>query len=125
MDKILPVELRGLARAFTVSLILCLLSAAVVYFSGLSEALLTSLGKIILIIGVFCGSCYVTKEYGSKGLVRGLSMGIMFFILMLIATLIFNSSLISFKTFLYTLLICLASGALGGIFGIGLSDNSI
>ena len=52
-------------------------------------------------------------------------MGLVFFILMLIATFIFNSSLIGFKTFIYTLGLCVVAGGLGGILGIGLSDQAI
>ncbi|MDD2586806.1 MAG: TIGR04086 family membrane protein [Syntrophomonadaceae bacterium] len=125
MDKKIPVELSGLGSAAALSLILCLLSATIIYCTSLSEALLGSVGKIILIIAVFWGGCYVSKAHGSKGLVRGINMGIVFFILMLAATLIFNAALINFKTFFYTLFICITSGALGGILGIGLSDNSL
>lgn len=125
MDKKIPVELCGLGSAAGLSLILCLLSATIIYFTSLSEELLACVGKIILIVAVFWGGCYVSKAHGSKGLVRGISMGIVFFILMLAATLICNAALISLKTFFYTLFICIASGAVGGILGIGLSDNSL
>ena len=123
MNRFLTIELRALGRAVLLSLILCVLSATVVYFSGLSETLLPSLGKVILIVSVFLAGCQVSKYYGSRGLLRGISMGIICFILLLITTLIFNASLIAFKTFVYALLICLVSGGLGGILGIGLSDK--
>lgn len=125
MDKKLPVELKGLGKGLLISLILCLLSAPLVYLTGIKETILPTLGNFILAIGVFWCGCYVSKSYGSKGLVRGITMGLTFFILMLIATFALNSALISFKTFLYTLALCLAAGGLGGILGIGLSDKAI
>lgn len=125
MDKKLPVELKGLGKGLLLSLIICLLSAPIIYFTGIKETVLPTLGNLIIAVGVFWCGCYVSKSYGSKGLVRGMSMGLTFFILMLVATFIFNSSLIDFKNFLYTLCLCLVSGSLGGILGIGLSDKAI
>lgn len=125
MDKKLSIELKGLGKGLLVSLVLCLLVAPVVYFTGIKETAMPALGNLILAIGIFWCGCCVSKSYGSKGLVRGISMGLVFFILMLIATFIFNSSLIGFKTFLYTLSLCLIAGGLGGILGIGLSDQAI
>ncbi|MDD2509757.1 MAG: TIGR04086 family membrane protein [Syntrophomonas sp.] len=123
MNRILSVELKAITRAVLFSLALGLVSAIVIYFSSLSEELLPALGKSILILSVFLAACQVSKHYGSKGLIRGLSMGMVFFIIMLIATLLFNPSLIVFKTFVYTLLLCLLAGGLGGILGIGLNGN--
>lgn len=125
MDKKLSIEVKGLGKGILVSLVLCLLVTPVVYFTGIKETVMPALGNLILAIGIFWCSCYVSKSYGSKGLVRGVSMGLVFFILMLIATFISNSSLIGFKTFLYTLSLCLVAGSLGGILGIGLSDQTI
>lgn len=123
MSKLKSVEVKALGTALAVSFILCLLVVPIVYFTGLSENLLSSLGKIILAISVFGAGAYVSKHYGSKGLVRGMTMGIMFFILMFIATLIFNKSTINISSFFYSLAVCIVSGGLGGILGIGLSDS--
>jgi len=97
----LPIELKGLGKGLLVSLVLCLLSAPVIYFSGLKETIMPALGNLILAVGVFWCGCYVSKSYGSKGLLRGMTMGLTFFILTLIATFAFNSALVGFKTFLY------------------------
>ncbi|WP_054695644.1 TIGR04086 family membrane protein [Syntrophomonas palmitatica] len=125
MNKSVSIEIKGLGKSLIVSIVLSLLIAGLVYYSGIKETLLPTLANIVLIISVFWGACYVSKDYGSKGLVRGLAMGVAFFILMLIATFVFDSSLVSTKAFVSNLFICLISGALGGIVGIGLSDKAI
>lgn len=125
MDKKLSIEVKGLGKGLLLSLVLCVLVTPLVYFTGIKETVMPTLGNLILAVGIFWCGCYVSKSHGSKGLVRGLSMGLVFFILMLIGTFIFDSSLIGFKTFLYTLSLCLAAGGLGGILGIGLSDQAI
>lgn len=121
MIKNLAVEIKGLGKALACAVILGLTAALVVYYSGLQETLLNPLGKLALIISVFWGGCHVSKSYGSKGMIRGMSLGLMFFIIMLIATLSFAPAHIDIKSFLYSLLLCIAAGGLGGILGIGLS----
>ncbi|MDD4802604.1 MAG: TIGR04086 family membrane protein [Syntrophomonas sp.] len=123
MRNKIPVELKGLGGAIILALLLCVTASIVVYYTALQETLLNPLGKIILVLSVFTGGCYVSKAYGNKGLVRGAAFGIMFFILMFITTLIYNPSHIYFKGFAYTLTVCIVSGGIGGILGIGLSEE--
>lgn len=123
MLKNLGIEVKGLGKTILLSLLLSVLLASIIYFTGLKETLIAPLSKLVLIASIFTGGCYVSKKYGSKGLVRGASLGLMFFTLILIASLIFDPTLISFKDFMYMLAICLGSGAAGGILGIGLSDS--
>lgn len=123
MNKLTSVEMQALGKALLFSFILSILVAVIIYFTGIKETWLASMGKIILTIAVFGAATYVTKYHGNKGLVRGLTMGVIFFILMLIATLIFHQTTISLSSFFYSLAICLIAGSLGGILGIGLNNN--
>jgi len=125
MFKNLSIELVGIGKALLTSILLSLLAAICVYYTGLAETLFAPLGNVILVISIFLGACHVSKCHGSRGLLRGINMGVVFFILLLIATLIFNPSLINLKTFLFTTLLCVISGGLGGILGVGLSTSSI
>ena len=122
MNK-LPAELKGLGMAILIGIVLSTLGSTLVYFTGLQETLLNPMAKVVLVISVFTGGCVASNAYGNKGLVRGVSLGIMFFTLMLIITLIASPSHIYFKGFLYTLTACIISGGLGGILGIGLSED--
>lgn len=121
--KKIPAELRGLGIAILLGLLLSTVVSALIYFTGLKETLLVPLSKAVLVISVFAGGCAVSKAHGNKGLVRGISLGVMFFTLMLITTLIASPGHIYLKGFFYTLAACIISGGLGGILGIGLSEN--
>lgn len=121
-DK-LPIELIGLLKAFLLGMISCVVLAGVIYYTNLAETLLAPLGKIVLIASVFYAGCYCTKSYGNKGLVRGITMGILFFIILLIASLIFQAAPIHMASFIVMLASCVGAGAVGGILGIGLSDQ--
>ncbi|SHH00230.1 putative membrane protein, TIGR04086 family [Thermosyntropha lipolytica DSM 11003] len=116
------IEVKALGKALILSCILCLLSATIIYYTSLKETLQAPLGKIIIIIAVFTAACSITKFHGNRGLIRGISTGIAFFIIMFIATLLFANSTINMASFFSTLLFCIIAGGLGGILGIGLSD---
>lgn len=117
------IELKVIGKALGWSVLLCLVTAALVYFTGIRETLLPTLGKLIIILTVFGAGCSVSRQYGSKGLVRGMTIGLAFFILMLIATIGLRPELISFKSFFSMLAITITAGGLGGILGIGLSEG--
>jgi putative membrane protein (TIGR04086 family) len=117
------VELKGLGISVLMGVLLGVLASVLVYFTGLQETVLSTLGKAILVISVLTGGCIVSKARGNKGLVRGMSLGLAFFILMLIVTLLARPSQIYWQGFLYNLLACLLAGGIGGILGIGLSEE--
>ncbi len=121
--KIKSIELSAIGKALLFSCILCVLLATIIYFTGLKETLLPSLGKIILTVSVFFASAQVSHYHGNKGLVRGVTIGVIFFIIVVILSLVFNKTIVSFGTFFYSLAVCVIAGGLGGILGIGLSHS--
>ncbi|MEQ8201258.1 MAG: TIGR04086 family membrane protein [Syntrophomonadaceae bacterium] len=119
----IPTELKGLGIALGMGITLCTLAAAVVYYSGIQETVLNTLGKAIMVSSVFTGGAVVAKAYGNQGLVRGSILGLMFFIVMLITTFLAQPTKIYIMGFIYTLTACLVAGALGGVLGVGLSEG--
>ncbi|MEN6389252.1 MAG: TIGR04086 family membrane protein [Syntrophomonas sp.] len=120
MRLALSVELKALGKAMLLSLLLCVISAALVYYTRISEMIFPTLGRIILAITAFYAACATSRVRGSKGLLRGVNMGAAVFILVFIATLALQPAAVGIKTFAYSFLICLVAGATGGIVGVGL-----
>lgn len=118
----ISIEMKALGKGLVFSLALGLVTAAVVYFSSLPETLLPWLGRIILAAGIFVTACSTARARGSRGLIRGLNMGLAVFILVLIATLALHPAAIALGTFFYALAMCLVAGALGGIAGVAMID---
>lgn len=116
------IELKGLFLSGTVAVTLGSLVAALVYITPLRETLLDPLANLILILSVFVGGSYVAKTRGTRGLTAGVTVGLLFFVIMFILSLIFCSSPLNFKPFLKDLATCIIAGGLGGILGIGLSN---
>jgi len=121
-DKV-PIEVKALGKALLFGIITCIALAGIVYYSSLQETLLATLGKLVLIASVFYAGCYTSKAYGNKGLIRGITMGVLFFIVLLIASLIFHAEPIRTGSFFTTLASCVGAGAIGGIFGLGLNPD--
>lgn len=123
MGKWKSVELQGLLKSLLYGLIACAILSVVIYFSPLEETMTGVLSRLILIASVFYAGCYASKFYGNKGLIRGATMGLLFFIVLLIASLLFQASQIDLKSFFVNLSLCLGAGAFGGILGIGLNAD--
>jgi putative membrane protein (TIGR04086 family) len=123
MGIVKSVELQGLLKALLFGIICCLATSVVIYFTSLAETLTGIIGNIILIASVLYASSYVSKARGNKGLIRGLTMGVLFYILLLIFSLIFQYSSMDIRSFILNFFACLGAGALGGIIGIGLNPN--
>lgn len=120
MRLALSVELKALGKALLLSVLLCVISAVLVYFTRISEMIFPILGRIILAITAFYAACTAARVRGSKGLLRGFNMGAAVFILVFIATLALQPAAVGIKTFACAFLLCLVAGAMGGIVGVGL-----
>lgn len=121
MKNFWAVDLKALGKAFIWSVLLCLLAGTVVNLTSLSENLLSPLGKIIFILTAFIGACYSARAHGNKGLIRGINMGLLFFILILAISMILQKTAVGLQPLLWALLQCVAAGGVGGIVGISLS----
>jgi len=115
-------EFRGFVVALVSAMIMGTVLALVVYWSPLEETILNPSADFTLMMSVFLGGWYAAHRSGNRGLIRGSMIGLMVFAFVLILTLIGNPSLISFKSFCKDLLFALASGALGGVLGVGMSE---
>ena len=113
-------EIHGFLVALLTTLILGSVLALIVYWSPLKETLLDPwliypYDKRIHRWLVFSLPCR------QPGLVRGVIIGLLFFTLMLLVTLVVNPALVSFGSFIKDLLFAVACGGLGGILGVGMA----
>ena len=115
-------ELLGLLTAVLTALVLGSLLGAIVFFSPLKETTLNPLSDFTLIVAVFAGTCLTAWRRGNRGLLRGITLGLVFFAGMLVLTLCLTTSSLHFIPLLRTLFFTLAAGGLGGILGVGLAQ---
>jgi putative membrane protein (TIGR04086 family) len=123
MTKKLLLDAKSLGWVAIISLVACVVLATLVYFTTMQEKALKTLSTAVLIISIMAGGISAGKSYASKGLIHGTRIGLLTFLLILIASLVTNPELIKIKSFIATMTVCLLSGGIGGIIGIGINET--
>jgi len=114
-------EVKGLGIAMVMGIILASITGLVLYFSPLPETLTSSLSNVILVLSILAGSGYVSYKRGNKGLMRGLSFGMTFFVAMLILSMIMAEP-VNTVSCLRDLAVTVTTGLLGGVLGVSFSS---
>jgi len=107
--------LRGLAVTYILAAILSLLAGLLFYFTPLSEMWMNPIGAGIITLSLFFGGRTAAKAAGNKGLLRGITIGIIFIIIMIIFSLSDN---ISWSSLSLKCAYALLASAVGGISGV-------
>lgn len=115
-------EVKGLGISTFLALLLATFSGLVLYFTQLPETLTGPLSNVILVLSIIAGSGYVSYKRGNKGLMRGISFGMAFFVIMLFLSLVMTEP-VNTMGCLRDLAIAVSTGLLGGILGVSLSSS--
>lgn len=112
---------RGILTALCTALLLILISALLFHFTPLSERFLPIFSLLILIVSVFFGSLVGAREAGIRGLLHGLIIGTIFFIVIAILSAIIAPGSLALLPFIKKLLACVIAGICGGMVGVSMS----
>jgi putative membrane protein (TIGR04086 family) len=105
----------GLVVTYLVVAILSIITGLLFYFTPLSEMWIHPIGAGITTLALFFGGRTAAKSAGNKGLLRGLTIGILFIIITLIMSL---SPDMSWSSFAQKSAYALLASAVGGISGV-------
>ena len=109
---------KGIVFSIVLTAILVVIVALISYFSDISDKLISALLFIVSVSSVLVGAIFVTKSTSGNGLMHGGIIGIGYFLVILVASIIAKRSF-SMNTNLLTMMIAnIAGGMLGGILGI-------
>ena len=109
---------KGIVFSIVLTAILVVIVALISYFSDISDKLISALLFIVSVSSVLVGAIFVTKSTSENGLIHGGIIGIGYFLVILVASIIAKRSF-SMNTNLLTMMIAnIAGGMLGGILGI-------
>jgi len=105
----------ALLAIYCLIFIFTLIASTIIYFSNIEENFLTPIGILINVIPLLAGGYIAAKLGQNKGLIRGLTVGAVFLILMLLINLTGHRDLGAFWGHcIYGLL----ASAIGGVFGV-------
>lgn len=102
-----------IALAFTV--LFTVVAAVLFYLTPLSERLLPWVTLVILLISVFFGGHNAARNVGSKGLIVGLTVGLLFFIMISLLALVIAPGTLTVGVMSLKLAYALLAGILGGV----------
>ncbi len=114
---------KGVVWALIITIMLGVLLSLILQYTPLSEGLLSGFSIFIFFISMLLGALIAAHSAGCKGLFHGLSTSLLYFVLMIAAGLLCVPTAISLGFALKRFSLCLVSGVVGGIIGIGLSTK--
>jgi putative membrane protein (TIGR04086 family) len=115
--------IRGFTWALVISVISSLLITLLLHFTSISEAFLPSFATLIFFLSILLGSTISARNAGNRGLIHGLLVGLSYLLFSLILGLVFSNDPFSWLLFVKKITYTLIGGSLGGIIGIGLTNN--
>ena len=109
---------KGIIFSIIATMILVVIIALISYFADISDGIISISLFIASVLSVFTGSILMTRTTQENGLAHGALIGIGYFILVVIASIVVKREF-DFNGNLITMLVAdVAGGMLGGILGI-------
>ena len=105
----------GIAFSIVIMLVLAVISSGIIYFGDANEIALRPLGAGISVVALFIGGFAAARAGRERGILRGLAVGGVFCLILLIAALV-GGGLIPAN--MIKCVYYLIAGAIGGVCGI-------
>lgn len=122
-EKIYLVYLKSLIRGIILSVLLLLISAFVFYYTTLDEKYMSSIVWIITVLGICYSSIFGSYRIGSRGLVHGILIGMIYTGILGIIAVLAEKGDINTMSYLIMLTMSVIIGALSGVIGNVLGKN--
>lgn len=104
------------------SLVLVLLFAFIVKFTGINSNWIMPVNQIIKILSVFIG-CLLGIKYPVKGVIKGILIGLFFLLITFLLFSAFNGGFEENSLTVYDFLTCLLAGIISGIFTVNIKNR--
>ena len=112
---------KGTVYALIIASLLNLLAGTIMYYSTVSDLWLGGLATFIFGLSIFCGGIVASFKASTKGLLHGISVGVLFLVVAALISGLMDSTTIVGATLLKKTLIAIIAGGMGGILGVTLS----
>ncbi|UMZ74016.1 TIGR04086 family membrane protein [Natranaerofaba carboxydovora] len=110
--------LTGVLLAYAISLLVFLVTALLLNLTNISDVIIPHLTYITSVISIVVGSMHATKNIGEKGWLNGGVCGILYFVGLLLLSVLMGIELASTNIILSRLFMAFVFGAVGGVLGI-------
>lgn len=113
---------RAILLSVLLSLVLVLLFAFIVKFTGINSNWVMPVNQVIKIISIFIG-CLLGIKYPVKGVFKGILIGLFFLIITFLLFSAFNGGFEENSLTVYDFLTCLIAGIISGIFTVNIKNR--
>ena len=116
---------KGLLIAILITVVVFLVSAVLLSYTSLPEDSIPVISTTVKLIGALIAGFVPAKRSGTRGIITGAVSGFLYILIIFITALLTTQESVFGMDILTTALLCVLSGALGGIFGVNLrpKDN--
>ncbi|MBR5227174.1 MAG: TIGR04086 family membrane protein [Clostridia bacterium] len=106
--------------SFAVAGILLFIVSIILTYTNVNDNMLTTLVFAIVVASTLMGSTLLARKEKTKGLIKGILFGIVYFLIIYLIAVIFYTGFFVNKAVGMYLLMCVTSGAIGGIVGVNI-----
>ena len=112
--------IRGLLFALLFTVVVFLVSAILLSYTSLPEDAIPVISTATKLIGACVSGFVPTRRSGNRGIITGAVSGLLYILIIVITAALTTQEQFFGMNVLITALLCVLSGALGGIFGVNL-----
>ena len=120
-ESIWMVMMKSLVVCFAISIVLIIAYSLLLSFTAMSDASMSMITQIIVILSIAISSAYGTKKIRRKGWIFGSLIGLIFTVVLIPLSMVFGQPFVFDKFLIAKLLMGGAVGAIGGIIGVNLN----
>lgn len=113
--------LKGVGISFAFTLICLTIFSGLLTYTNLSESLIQPVVISVTGISIFIGSFFATRKVGKNGIIKGISVGLIYILLIYIISSVVNGGNFALTIgSIIMILIGILCGAIGGIIGVNI-----
>lgn len=114
----------GIIISFLATALMILVMSFLIYFTDMNADVISTLSAVCLAVGSFTGAIFTAKKKKSQGLLNGLIISFISFIIILLVSLILGGKAFSVISLLHGVIVLL-SGGIGGILGVNSKQKQL
>lgn len=112
--------MKGIVFALLFTVVVFLISAILLSYTSLPEDAIPVISTAVKLIGACISGFVPAKRSGNRGIITGAVSGLLYILIIILTAALTTQEQFFGMSVLTTALLCVLSGALGGIFGVNL-----
>lgn len=117
-DNLVKIYAKAILRGIILSLILLLITSAVLYLGQIGDEHYRTITWVIMIVSICYSAIYAALRIGKRGFLHGALIGVIFILIMMLVAYLTEKGAISIRNYMVLFLMSIVIGALAGMIGM-------